>query len=298
MAATSHDLSFHPLVEFLTSYLAQTSLAHALFRGAEALALGTPSLSPPLLDLGCGSGEFAALALVGRVDVGLDLCGRRLAAARTTGKYARLVQADARRVPLSDRSFATIFSLSALEHFAEPDAVLAEVRRLLRPGGTFLGTLVLADLREHLFYTRLFRALGLHAPARWYVALHERCFDHRTLLTQDAWEELFRRHGLRLDVCRKIVPPSLTRWWDLLLPLALPGWLLGRRGSWRPRWLARLLARRLAPLLARQEKQGSVLLFVARTADESAPAPTPAAYSPGTSCDRRDEFSVAHASGS
>lgn len=282
MIDSSRYLHFRSVSRVLTEYFIHAPFSHALFRGAEVLGLGRMVLTQPVLDLGCGSGEFAAHTLVGTVDVGLDLCGQRLAAARSTGKYARLVRADARRVPLPDTSFATVLSVSALEHFPEPDLVLAEVCRVLRPGGTFLGTLVLADLREHLCYPRLLRTLEMCAPARWYIAAQERCFAHRTLLSHDAWESLFRRHGLQTLVCRKIVPPDLTCWWDLLLPLALPGWLLGRRGCWRPRWLARLLARRLGPRLARHDVQGSVLLFVARKDRPSRAAPIPVRTWDGT----------------
>src|SRR5439155_25154168 len=108
-----------------------------------------------VLALGCGTGECASFARASRVDVGHDIDGRQLAKAATTQKYGRLLQADARNIPLPDEEFGTVLSVSALEHFAEPDAVVSVVYRLLRPGGTFIGTVVLADLHEHLFYPRL-----------------------------------------------------------------------------------------------------------------------------------------------
>jgi SAM-dependent methyltransferase len=257
------DLGFNASSTVLSTYFAHAPLAHAVFRGAEALALSVYPLQRPVLDLGCGAGEFASHAVSGVVDVGLDICGNQLVNAERTRKYARMVQADARCLPLSGETFGTVLSVSALEHFADPETVLAEVHRVLRPGGTFVGTVVLADLHEHLFYPRLLRWLGLRQLARWYEAAQDRWFNHRTLLTKEDWETLFARHGLRLQVCKRILSPGLTQWWDMLLAAALPGRLLRRYLVWRPRWVARRLARWLEPHLRAEQEQGSVLFFVA-----------------------------------
>ncbi len=257
------SLRFRRDEEVLAGYFGHAPLAHALFRGAEALALCGQPLRGPLLDLGCGAGQFAALAVAGDIDVGADACARQLGRAAATGRFRRLVHGDARRLALPDQAFATVLSVSALEHMPEPSAVVAEVSRLLRPGGRFVGTAVLADLRQHLAYPRMLRRVGLGAAARWYERTHERVFQHRTLLAQPHWEALFATHGLRLVLSRRILSPRLTYLWDLLLPAALPGWLLGVRRSWRPRWLARRLARLLARRGRADAPDGSVWFFVA-----------------------------------
>jgi hypothetical protein len=119
--------------------------------------------------------------------------------------------------------------------------------------------------------------------ARWDVVMQDRCFAHRTLLTKEAWEALFTRHGLRLCVSRRIVSPRLTRLWDLLLPLALPGWLLGLRRSWRPAWLARRLARWLERHAREESGQGSVLFFIAEKPDPATDLDA-ALVPPGATC--------------
>jgi SAM-dependent methyltransferase len=91
-----------------------------------------------VLDVGCGSGEFAA-ALVERLSsveyVGVDVSLRAVAEARALGRPGMFLAADAEQLPFADASFQGVLSLFALEHFAHPRQVLAELVRVLSPGG-------------------------------------------------------------------------------------------------------------------------------------------------------------------
>jgi SAM-dependent methyltransferase len=59
------------------------------------------------------------------------------------------VVADAHRLPFREEIFSAVICLNAFEHYREPTAVLAEIRRILRPGGSlFLHTAFLQPLHE------------------------------------------------------------------------------------------------------------------------------------------------------
>jgi SAM-dependent methyltransferase len=89
-------------------------------------------LLPPgrVLDLGCGVGHSYAL-LAPRETVGVDIAADALA-----GQDRRTVVADMRDLPFDDASFASVLSVQSIEHVPDPERVLAEVRRVLEPGGT------------------------------------------------------------------------------------------------------------------------------------------------------------------
>jgi SAM-dependent methyltransferase len=84
----------------------------------------------PVLDLGCGVGHsFHRLAP--RETVGMDLDAVALA-----GQARETVVGDMRTLPFEDGRFASVVSIQSIEHVPDPERVLAEVVRVLRPGGT------------------------------------------------------------------------------------------------------------------------------------------------------------------
>jgi SAM-dependent methyltransferase len=93
----------------------------------------------PVLDHCCGDGFIVAQAFPGRfLDAGVDLDGRALAAARRRGNYLRLEQADAGgALPFATASFVTVLNNSGIEHIRNLERAVAEVARVLQPGGRF-----------------------------------------------------------------------------------------------------------------------------------------------------------------
>lgn len=114
------------------------------------IGVGNPSsfagLAPGerVLDVGCGAGldAFVAGALVGPegdvvgVDMTPEMVERADEAARLTkSEHVRFVLADAEQLPLSSGSFDVALSNGCLNLSPRKMALLAEVHRVLRPGG-------------------------------------------------------------------------------------------------------------------------------------------------------------------
>jgi SAM-dependent methyltransferase len=92
-----------------------------------------------VLDLGCRSGALTRHFLEGNSVVGLDVDAAALEKAAALG--IEPVQADVEeRLPFEDASFDAVVAGELFEHLQFPDALVAEIRRVLRPGGVVVGS--------------------------------------------------------------------------------------------------------------------------------------------------------------
>jgi SAM-dependent methyltransferase len=92
-----------------------------------------------VLEVGCGTGsDLLQFAKHGASATGVDLTAKHVELARIrVGDLAVVHQADARDLPLADESFDYVYSHGVLHHCDEPERVVAEMFRVLRPGGRF-----------------------------------------------------------------------------------------------------------------------------------------------------------------
>lgn len=147
----------------------------------------------PVLDAGCGTGGLLAVLAARRPE--LELFGVEwawMAAARAAAKSgASLVRGSVNALSFADASFSAVVSADVLCHAAvRPDAALAELRRVLRPGAR----------------------LVVNVPAfAWLMSAHDRQVHNSRRLSAGALRVLLARAGFG-DI--------RTRYWNgLLLPL-------------------------------------------------------------------------------
>ncbi len=101
-------------------------------------ALGRIGVSPAdlVLDLACGTGDFCELARArGARVVGVDFAIQMLRHGRARDADYESVQGDGEWLPFRTASVDVVTCGFALRNFVELEAVLAEVARVLRPGG-------------------------------------------------------------------------------------------------------------------------------------------------------------------
>jgi SAM-dependent methyltransferase len=118
-----------------------------------------------VLDLGCGSAPLFRM-LAGRSWIGLDTSGAELAAARSAGARP-LLRARACAIPLRDASVDVVACSMSLMVATPVPQVIAEITRVLRPGGLLAATIPAAGpLRpaDRAAVAGLIAALG-RAPA-------------------------------------------------------------------------------------------------------------------------------------
>ncbi len=183
------------------------------------------------IDLGCGDGGVTALlarALGARWRlIGIDSDPIEVELARETGLYDALHVASAAALPLEDGAVDFVLSNSVLEHIEDLRPVFAEVRRVLRPGGSFILTVPSARFHDVLGRPRLASRLAVGARKDDdYRARLDRRVAHVHYLSRADVSELLEEQGLRLESASGYLDRRTARRWALLSDLT--GGLLTR----------------------------------------------------------------------
>jgi SAM-dependent methyltransferase len=92
-----------------------------------------------VLDVGCGEGQVARLAVAGGATgvAGIDPTWNQLVVARQRAGGPAYARADADALPFESGAFDAVVACLVFEHIREVDGAIAEVARVLRPGGRF-----------------------------------------------------------------------------------------------------------------------------------------------------------------
>lgn len=136
------------------------------------VALARPRPGERVLDVACGTGIAARRAAsrvgaAGRI-VGLDASAGMLAVARAAAAREPVAidwrEGRAEALPFADAEFDLVLCQYALMFFTDKAAALAEMRRVLAPGGRVLLS-VWQGLDRHPFYEQLDRVIERHLGA-------------------------------------------------------------------------------------------------------------------------------------
>ena len=122
-----------------------------------------------VLDLGCGSGRATRLLeKAGKKVIGLDISAEALRRASRLGGASSYVQADCdAQPPFADQSFEAVYCAEVIEHLLDPESLVRECYRLLKPAGIlFLSTPYHARIKNCVIaaiaFERHFDPIGPH----------------------------------------------------------------------------------------------------------------------------------------
>lgn len=167
------------------------------WRAWEYAAYQNYRLKGRILDLGCGDGRYFRLIWPKAKDVvGVDMNPAVAELGRQSGVYRDLHVAPAHQVPEPDASFDHVFANCSLEHMDNLDAVLAEIQRCLKPGGTLLCSVVTNRFVEWSLLPNLVAAAGFDKEAS---LLQQDFLDYHHLanpLCIEDWTKRFAKAGL------------------------------------------------------------------------------------------------------
>ncbi len=251
----------------LEAHLARVPVHRALIRALEHRLFAGQEIVRPVLDIGCGDGHYAAAAFPGGLDASIDITREIVAEAKQYGPYRSLAVADGTKLPYADASFATVVSNCVIEHIPDIESLVAEVSRVLRPGGRFIFSVPGERFTESLFTVRTLNGLGLRGLAERYGRWWNGNAFHCTLESPRQWQARLERHGLRLDDHEYYMSLAATRTFELSHYYAVPSIAWHKlTGQWslRPGHVRESVAFRwLLPYAAEQPPAMGACIFFA-----------------------------------
>lgn len=253
--------------EYFRKYLRIAPLCVALWRSVEAKHLSKIKLVRPILDIGCGWGEFADAFGV-KIDMGIDIAPRDLYVAAKGKMYKNLTHADARSLPFSDNSYKTVISISTFEHIPNSKKLLKEMHRVLKPNGIIAITMETDEVDRNTFYRPMLKKIGLPYLSNWLTYAYNSYFHRHTLPSKEKWINDFKEAGFKIVLVKDIISPTITRLYDFFI---LTSWsaqifkfFIGRRKVFRPKFIEDLLVKIFLKYIEQDEKSGTNLFIVAK----------------------------------
>lgn len=194
-------------------------IAH-LFRRMTDVTIGAVAVADEelVLDIGCGR-AVDAVELAGRGGEcsGLEPSSRMISRAREhiaqNGTAVNLARGVSAHLPFKSNSFDKVMCKGALDHFSHPDRAIAEMARVLKPGG------------RAVIATANFESLGFRLGRRVFALV--RFLRREKAGDTDFWQ-IPQDHTIRLDygTLKRLVKPHfrIERSTGISLLVGLPGW--------------------------------------------------------------------------
>lgn len=202
-----------------------------------------PHLKGRVLDVGCGQMPYRNLVPASDY-VGIDIDSE---VTRRIGKADVLY--DGTRIPFENAHFDGVLCSQVLEHVFQPDNFVAEIRRVLAPGGVLvLATPFVWDEHEQPHDFGRYSSFGLKALLERHgftlIAQQKTCPDFRTIvqLTSGSLYKILRSKSRVLNVLSQLLILAPVNLFGGLLALLLPAnedlyldnLVLARRGDGPP----------------------------------------------------------------
>jgi len=175
----------------------------------------------------------------------MDLDTASLSQASVRKAHRLILRASATEIPCQDQSFETVVSNCVLEHIPDLQSTLAEISRVIRPGGRFAFGVPSHRFASLLLGTSVLHRIGAHRGAVGYGRWFNEHSRHFHTYNPGTWHELLDRNGFDVVSWQYYMTPSGHKSFDVAHYLSVPNLvtfkITGKWVLWHSRWSQNLL---------------------------------------------------------
>lgn len=190
-------------------------LSASIIRGKESLLFSEVVLKFPIIDLGCGNGQFAKLTFNEKIDFGVDIV---ISKNLNNYTYSNWMKQDLRKMTFDDNSFYTAVSNSVFEHIDGVESAISEVARILKKRGRLYLNLPTQEINKNFWLYRMFGKRKFVDKA--IVKYHQNLF-HINIKPASWWKEILERNSFTVTNIRKYISPPTMFFITMFVTLAM-----------------------------------------------------------------------------
>ena len=184
----------------------------SLWRAWEYAAYQRYQRPEPVLDIGCGDGQYFRLVWPNIQNVsGVDFNHEVVELARKFGIYREVYEAPAQHLPVPPRSFASAFANCSLEHMDDVSQVLRGIHDAVKPGAPFLLSVVTEKFVEWRTLPRVAEWIGAVDRAGDIQAGYERYHHLVNPFPVEVWVDKLGGAGFEVLEHIPILPEMVSR---------------------------------------------------------------------------------------
>jgi len=255
--------------------------SNSLLRALEAKLMSNLKLEGPILDLGCGDGNFTSVLLSNSNVIGADFSLKKIIKSKKKNFYSDLIVCKAQKLPVKNNIFNTLLMNCFLEHIKEESVenVISEVNRVLNIGGR---SYITVNSNEFGYFDPVniyCKNVKIKFLSQlWQIYKNKRLALY-SLKDYSYWKELFNKTGFRIVDSKKYLTSQTEKKFFLWTELQYIGISRINLGSiirlyskildflgikWHRKIVANVFSRILKKYYVEEEgkNQGSCIFFV------------------------------------